>query len=99
MNKYSKLKLTDTQELVLSNLKYAVKKCIEAGVYLIESPGYGCYVYNAKEVSCLPAPEDAAYDNGKEEIDITKLHEAFRFGLTNYDLLPHNETKCLVAFT
>lgn len=98
MNKYEKLKLTETQELALSNLKYAVQKCIEAGVYLVETPGYGCYAYNNKEVSCFNAPEDASYDNGKEEIEITKLHQAFYHGLINYDILPQDKTTCLVAF-
>ena len=98
MTAYEKLGLTDEQKKALSEFQKIIQKCIEVGLYFVECPGYGLYAYNTNEVSCFNAPENAAYDNGKEEIDILKLHEAERFGLVNYECLPHDVTKCLVAF-
>jgi len=97
MSVYKKLELTDEQKEVLSDFQKVIQKCVSAGLYFVECPGYGLYAYNAKDVNCFDAPEDAAYDNGKDEIDILQLHQVERFGLVNYDCMPHDVTKCFVA--
>ena len=73
MNTIEKLKLTTEQEKVLNEFCMAYSKMIENGVYLAFCPGYGLYAYNAKNVNCFDAPENAAYDNDKEPLTITDL--------------------------
>lgn len=94
MNPYEKLALTDEQREILREYENVSLKAIRAGLYFVQSFGYGTFAYNAKDVSCFDAPENAAYENGKEEIDITKLHPVSC--LTIDDL--HGDCKCLVAF-
>ncbi|MCR5820731.1 MAG: hypothetical protein K6F94_07310 [Bacteroidaceae bacterium] len=98
MNAYKKLTLTREQRKVLKEVQDVMQKAVEVGLHFIEAPGYGCYAYNAKKVSCFNAPENAAYDNEKDLIEVMHLEEAFRFGLTAYDLLNSNQTECLVVF-
>lgn len=94
MDPYKKLALTKEQKEILDELNHVRMKAICAGLAFVQSSGYGTFAYNAKEVSCFDAPENASYDNGKEEIDITKLH--FAGFLITDDLL--GDYKCLVAF-
>ena len=94
MNPYEKLALTDEQREILREFENVSLKAIRAGLYFVQSFGYGTFAYNVKNVNCFDAPENAAYENGKEEIDITKLHPVSY--LTIDDL--HGDCKCLVAF-
>lgn len=96
-NAYKKLALTAEQEEVLKELEKAAAKAIGAGLYFVMAPSSGWYAYNTKEVSCFNAPSNAAYDNGKDEIDVTLLRPA-KIGLNFNEILDYNETKCLVAF-
>ena len=95
MGKYERLALNREQREVLDEYIRISAKAISVGLYFIQSPRYGVFAYNAKDVNCMNAPANAAYDNGKEEIDITKL-EMIPTICMHEDL--GGDKKCLVAF-
>lgn len=97
MDIYRKLALNDEQRKVLDDFEKVYKKMLSCNLYLVETFNGGLFAYNANDVSCFDAPKDAAYDNGKEEIDVTKLHKVDSFGFMAHEHLL-NDTKCLVAF-
>ena len=97
MDAYEKLSLTDKQKELVKEFKEIVEKMFREDVSLVECDQCGLFAYNRKYISCFDAPEDAAYDNGVERIDITKLYEVFKFGMLGLDVIP-DATDCLVAF-
>lgn len=88
-----RLALTEEQKQVLREYYDVSAKAVAVGLYFVQVPGYGVYAYNAKDVNCFDAPANAAYDNGKEEIDVRDLK--YCSGLLRRDIL--QEPKCLVA--
>lgn len=97
MDKYEKLALNEEQKAVLAEFKKVCGKCVSVGLYFVSSYECGMKAYNANDVSCFNAPENASYDNGKEEIDISLLEDVFPYGMVNHqDLM--GDTNCLVAF-
>ena len=97
MNAYKKLALNDEQKEVLKDFERVYKKMLHCNLHLVETFNGGLFAYNAEGVSCFDAPKNAAYDDGEEEIDITKLHMVDEFGFMVHEHLL-NDTKCLVAF-
>lgn len=97
MDKYERLALNEEQKNVLDEFKKVYDKCVNVGLYFVSSYKCGMKAYNANVVSCFNAPENAAYENGKEEIDINLLEDVFCSGLACCENLM-NETKCFVAF-
>ena len=93
---YDKLALNDEQLRLMLEFKQLYHKMIIAGLYFVEANDR-LYAYNCLGVSCFDAPENAAYDNGKEEVDVTRLQLVSKSRLLNFDNL-QNDTTCLVAF-
>ena len=98
MDPYKRLALTEEQKEVLDELVRVCKRATEVKLCFVEALDVGCFAYNAKNVDCFNAPSNAAYDNEKEQVDITKLQRALHRGILNCEYLL-DETKCLVAFT
>ena len=92
-----RLALNDAQKKVLREFEDVYARMLRTGLHLTTGYGCGLYAYNANHVTCFNAPKNAAYDNGKEEVDITKMHLVAPFGMSNFTHLL-NDTKCLVAF-
>lgn len=97
MDKYERLALNEEQKKVLTEFKKVLQKCVNVGLYFVSSYECGMMAYNANDVSCFDAPNNAAYDNDKEEIDIQNLEEVCSYGMINHtDLM--GDAKCLVVF-
>lgn len=88
-----RLELTDEQRVALLKFKKAYHDLVIADVGLASfGNGRMMYAYNKADVDCFAAPTDAAYDNPKEEVDITELEEFLLYGLVNYDHTESNKT-------
>lgn len=91
----SKLKLNDRQKEVLKNFERALKDLAENDVSLVVSECGTLYAYNNKNVDCFDAPDYAAYDGEKVELNAADWGNY----LTQIQFLQIvTQDDCLVAF-